>query len=59
MLYPGEDHGNQKAVAQLDYGMRLMRWIDHFLKQGNKDLPPHKLPHADNIKAAPKEKDAA
>jgi dipeptidyl aminopeptidase/acylaminoacyl peptidase len=59
VLYPGEGHGNQKAAAQLDYGMRLMRWMDHFLKQGNKDLPPHELPHADNIKAAAKEKDAA
>ncbi|GAB2934977.1 prolyl oligopeptidase family serine peptidase [Rheinheimera gaetbuli] len=59
VLYPGEGHGNQKAAAQLDYGMRLMRWMDHFLKQGNKDLPPHELPHADNIKAATKVQDAA
>ena len=51
VLYPGEGHGNQKAAAQLDYGMRLVRWMDHFLKQGHTELPDHQLPHSDNIKA--------
>ncbi len=55
VLYPGEGHGNTRAAAQLDYGMRLMQWMDHFLKQGNKELPSHELPHAENLKAAKKE----
>ncbi|KKO44758.1 peptidase S9 [Arsukibacterium ikkense] len=56
VLYPGEGHGNQKAAAQLDYGMRLIRWMDHFLKHGATTLPPHQLPHSDNINVL---KDAA
>tara|TARA_B100001059_G_scaffold109412_1_gene109434 strand:- start:203537 stop:205672 length:2136 start_codon:yes stop_codon:yes gene_type:complete len=52
VLYPGEGHGNQKAAAQLDYGMRLIRWMDHFLKQGKTELPDHQLMHSDKIKAA-------
>lgn len=56
VLYPGEGHGNQKAAAQLDYGMRLIRWMDHFLKQGKTELPDHQLPHSDRIKAT-KEQD--
>ncbi|MBV2129590.1 alpha/beta hydrolase family protein [Arsukibacterium indicum] len=57
VLYPGEGHGNQKAAAQLDYGLRLIRWMDHFLKQGNTALPDHQLPHADKIKAAKESED--
>ncbi|WP_213995717.1 S9 family peptidase [Arsukibacterium sp.] len=57
VLYPGEGHGNQKAAAQLDYGMRLIRWMDHFLKQGNTELPDHQLPHSDKIKAAKEQDD--
>ncbi|MDX3773674.1 S9 family peptidase [Chromatiaceae bacterium AAb-1] len=55
VLYPGEGHGNTRAAAQLDYGMRLMQWMDHFLKQGNKELPSHELPYTDNLKAAKKD----
>lgn len=57
VLYPGEGHGNQKAAAQLDYGMRLIRWMDHFLKQGNTELPAHQLPHSEKIKAANESED--
>lgn len=59
VLYPGEGHGNNKAAAQLDYGLRLMRWMDHFLKEQNDTLPEHELPHAEQIEAAKKDKDAA
>ncbi|EKE81517.1 S9 family peptidase [Idiomarina xiamenensis] len=49
VLYPGEGHGNRKVAAQLDYSMRLMRWMDNFLVQQAKDKPPHELPHAEQL----------
>lgn len=50
VLYPGEGHGNRRAAAQLDYSMRLMRWMQNFLIDGNKEAPAHDLPHADQLK---------
>lgn len=45
LLYPGEGHGNRKAAARLDYSMRLMQWMDHYLKGPGGALPPYDLPH--------------
>lgn len=39
VLYPGEGHGNRKAAARLDYNLRLMRWMEHYLK-GEGGEPP-------------------
>lgn len=50
VLYPGEGHGNRRVAAQLDYSMRLMRWMDNFLIEGKKEAPTHELPHAENLK---------
>jgi dipeptidyl aminopeptidase/acylaminoacyl peptidase len=41
--YPGEEHGNRRAAARDDYVRRLMRWMDHFVKEGNTELPPWEL----------------
>ena len=41
--YPGEEHGNSRAAARDDYCRRLMRWMDHFVMEGNTDLPPWQL----------------
>lgn len=30
--YPEEAHGNRKAAAQMDYAMRLFRWMDTYLR---------------------------
>jgi len=49
VLYPGEGHGNRRAAAQLDYAMRLMRWMQHFLVDGGSSAPPHELPHAEQL----------
>jgi len=35
VLYPGEGHGNRKAGARLDYCLRMLRWFDHYLKEGD------------------------
>jgi len=42
VLYPGEGHGNRKAAARLDYCLRMMRWFDHYLQEGDhrSDDPP-------------------
>lgn len=41
VLYPGEGHGNQRAASRWDYSLRLMRWMDHYLKGEGGDPPPH------------------
>jgi dipeptidyl aminopeptidase/acylaminoacyl peptidase len=47
VLYPGEGHGNRKAAGRLDYSMRLMRWMDHYLKGPGGEPPPWRLEHPD------------
>ncbi len=54
VYYPGEGHGNRRAAAKYDYSLRLMRWMDHYLKSDNKEMPAHDLPHAANLKAQKK-----
>jgi len=41
--YPGEGHGNRKAAARYDYNLRMLRWMDHYLKGDGGDPPPHEL----------------
>jgi len=48
VFYPDEGHGNKKTAAQLDYSMRLMRWMEFYLK-GNKkkgEKPEYKIDHS-------------
>ncbi|MEP4890156.1 MAG: prolyl oligopeptidase family serine peptidase [Aliiglaciecola sp.] len=47
VLYPNEAHGLALAPAKLDYSMRLMRWMEHFIVQQNKSKPNKQLPHYD------------
>ncbi|MCH8963524.1 MAG: S9 family peptidase [Planctomycetes bacterium] len=54
VLYPGEGHGNRKAASRMDYNMRMMRWMEHYLKAPGGDPPPYKL-DLDSVK--PKEDD--
>ena len=44
--YPGEQHGNRRAAARLDYSLRLMRWFRHFLQEGGTSLPEPELEYA-------------
>lgn len=37
--YPGEGHGNARAASRLDYSLRLMQWMTHYLK-GPAGAPP-------------------
>jgi len=43
VLYRGEGHGNQRAASRWDYSLRLMRWMDHYLKGEGGDPPDHRL----------------
>ena len=41
--YPGEPHGNRRTGSRLDLSLRLMRWMNHYLKGAGGDLPPYML----------------
>ena len=45
--YPGEPHGNRRTGSRLDFSLRLMRWMHHYLKGPGGDPPPHLLDLAD------------
>jgi len=41
VFYPGEGHGNRRAASRLDYNLRMLRWMTHYLK-GPGGKPPAK-----------------
>lgn len=43
VLYPGEEHGNRKAAARLDYSLRLLQWMEHYLTGPGGPPPPYAL----------------
>jgi dipeptidyl aminopeptidase/acylaminoacyl peptidase len=43
VLYPGEGHGNRKAASRMDYSLRLLRWMQHYLQGPGGDPPPADL----------------
>ena len=43
VLYPGEGHGNQRAASRRDYSLRLMRWMDHYLRGEGGEPPAYQL----------------
>ena len=43
VLYPGEGHGNRRAASRWDYSLRLMRWMNHYLKGEGGNPPQHEL----------------
>lgn len=49
VFYPGEGHGNRNAAAQYDYALRLVRWMDHYLKGPGGEPPPYELDHASRL----------
>ncbi len=50
--YPGEGHGNSRSAARYDYNLRMLRWMEHYLKDGGREMPPKDLEYP----AAPPEK---
>lgn len=49
VTYPGEAHGNRNTAAQYDFGLRLVRWMDHYLKGPGGEPPPYELDHASRL----------
>ncbi len=49
VLYEGEGHGNRKAAARLDYNLRMLRWMQHFLQAENDKAPPFELNYRDEL----------
>jgi len=43
VLYPGEGHGNRKAAGRLDYNLRMMQWLEHYLTGPGGAPPPYEL----------------
>ncbi|CAN5874881.1 S9 family peptidase [soil metagenome] len=43
VLYPGEGHGNRRAASRYDYNLRMLQWMEHYLKEDGDDPPPHDL----------------
>ena len=41
VFYPGEGHGNKRAASRYDYSLRLLRWMEHYLKGPGGDPPPY------------------
>lgn len=43
VLYPGEGHGNSRAASRYDYSLRLMQWMNHYLKGPGGEPPAYQL----------------
>ena len=39
VLFEGEGHGNRKAAARLDYNLRMLGWMQHYLQGPGGDPP--------------------
>ena len=56
--YPGEQHGNRDTAAQLDYALRMERWMKHYLQGPGGEPPPYELDvHLERLEAAEAEQD--
>jgi dipeptidyl aminopeptidase/acylaminoacyl peptidase len=47
VLYPGEGHGNIRAATRLDYNLRMMQWMEHYLKGPGNAPPPFALKYGE------------
>jgi dipeptidyl aminopeptidase/acylaminoacyl peptidase len=47
VLYPGEGHGNRRAASRLDYHLRLLQWMEHYLMGPGGEPPPWELAYED------------
>lgn len=41
--YAGEGHGNRRAASKLDYNLRMLRWMTHYLKGAGGEPPPMEI----------------
>lgn len=47
VFYPGEGHGNRKACSRLDYNLRMLQWMEHYLQGAGGEPPAPGLDYAD------------
>lgn len=50
VFYPGEGHGNRRSASRLDYNLRLLRWMEHYLKGPGGSPPPTRIHYDLKIK---------
>ena len=53
VFYPGEGHGNRRAAARLDYNLRLLRWMEHYLQGPGGEMPEYEIEYAKELAEAP------
>jgi len=51
--YPGEGHGNRRAASRLDYNLRLMRWMEHYLQGPGGEPPATAIDYVSRARYAP------
>ncbi len=49
VFYPGEGHGNRRSAARLDYALRTLRWMEHYLKGPAGDAPNAEIDYARHL----------
>ncbi|HMF17069.1 MAG TPA: S9 family peptidase, partial [Gemmataceae bacterium] len=57
VLYPGEGHGNRRAASRLDYNIRLLQWMEHYLKGPGGPMPAMEIDYG--LSPAPKTSNAS
>ena len=57
VYYPDEPHGNRRTGSRLDFSLRLMQWMNHYLKGRGGDPPPYMF-DLSGIKPDEKEEDS-
>ncbi len=50
VLYPGEGHGNRLAAHRLDYNLRAIQWMEHYLKGPGGEPPPYEIGYEETVK---------
>jgi dipeptidyl aminopeptidase/acylaminoacyl peptidase len=43
VFYPGEGHGNRRACSRLDYNLRMIQWMEHYLMGSGGSPPPFEI----------------
>jgi dipeptidyl aminopeptidase/acylaminoacyl peptidase len=43
VFYKGEGHGNRRTASRYDYSLRMMRWMNHYLKGPGGAPPPREI----------------
>lgn len=43
VFYPGEGHGNRRSASRYDYNLRMLQWMEHYLKGPGGAAPPYEI----------------